>query len=132
MKILALDLGDQWTGVAISDALQITARPLKTIATKELIDFLTKFTKEEAITTIVLGYPKTLRGTESEQTLKIKAMGTQLQHHFPTITWVWWDERLTSKQAVQLMRPKSKDDKLAIHSVAAALLLMGYLESLKF
>jgi putative Holliday junction resolvase len=132
MKIVALDLGDQWTGVAISDALQITARPLTTVVTNQLTDFIKTLLQEEKIDTIVLGYPKTLKGTESEQTRKIKIMGAQLQEQFPGINWVWWDERLTSKQAAQLIRPKNKEDKLASHAVAAALLLMGYLDSLKF
>ncbi len=132
MKILALDLGDQWTGVAISDPLHIIARPLVTIATTNLMEFIATIVKEERISTIVLGYPKTLKGTESDQTRKISAMGTQLQTKFPTITWVWWDERLTSKQAAHIIRPKNKEDKLSTHAVAAALLLMGYLDSLKF
>ncbi len=42
MKILALDLGNSWTGVAISDALKIIARPYKTIATTNLISSLFK------------------------------------------------------------------------------------------
>lgn len=130
MKILALDLGDQWTGVAISDPLHILARPLTTIHTKDLTEFITKIIHEEHISTIVLGYPKTLKGKESEQTHKIKAMGAHLQTLFPTITWVWWDERLTSKQAEHIVRPKTKEAKLSTHAVAAALLLMGYLESL--
>ncbi len=132
MKILALDLGDQWTGVAISDPLHIVARPLTTIPTTNLIEFLTAIIEEERITTIVLGYPKTLKGKESYQTLKISAMGDQLKVAFPTITWLWWDERFTSKQAASIIRPKNKEDKLSTHAVAAALLLMGYLDSLKF
>ncbi len=132
MKILALDLGDQWTGVAISDPLHILARPLTTVATTQLIPFLTTIILEEKITRIVLGYPKTLKGTESDQTRKITAMGSELSTQFPTITWVWWDERLTSKQAAHIVRPKNKEDKLSTHAVAAALLLMSYLDSLHF
>jgi len=132
MKILALDLGDQWTGIAISDALRIIARPLTTVATGELITALQEIIAHEPITDIVVGYPKTLKGTESEQTRKIKMMGTQLQAQFPAIAWHWWDERMTSKQADQLVRPKTKEDKLGAHAVAAALMLQGYLESLQF
>jgi putative Holliday junction resolvase len=131
MKILALDLGDQWTGVAISDPLHILARPLTTITTNNLTDFITRIIEEERINTIVLGYPKTMGGKESDQTRKITAMGTALQTKFPSIKWVWWDERLTSKQAAHIVRPKNKDTKLTTHAVAAALLLMGYLDSLK-
>lgn len=131
MKVLALDLGDKWTGVAISDALRITGRPLTTIETQNIIPFLEMLLQDERIDTILLGYPKTLKGTESKQTIKTKEQGNELKNKFPSIAWVWWDERLTSKQAEQLMRPKTKEDKLASHAVAAALLLLGYLDSLQ-
>jgi putative Holliday junction resolvase len=132
MKIIALDLGDQWTGIAISDALRITGRPFTTVATAHLPSFLQQLFAEQTISTIVAGYPKTLKGTESEQTRKIAALGAALQQQFPTLEWVWWDERLTSKQADALVRPKNKEEKLTSHAVAAALLLRGYLDSLEF
>ncbi len=128
MKIAALDLGDKWTGSAISDSLGITTRPYTTVATKELPSLITKLIDEEKVRTIVVGYPKTLKGTESEQTKKTKVLFDQLQQTFPHISWEWWDERLTSKQAAKLKKQKTKEDKLASHSIAAALLLMGYLE----
>src|SRR3990167_7335086 len=98
-KMLGLDLGDKWTGVAISDALGITARPLTTVATYDLAFYLTTAIQEEGIATIVVGDPKTLKGTESDQTKKVHAMVDELKKQFPDINWVWWDERNTSKQA---------------------------------
>lgn len=132
MKALALDLGDVWTGTALSDPLKITARPHKTVATRELHDFLGTLFAEERIDTVVLGYPKTMKGTESDQTRKIKVMGKEIEEKFPDKNYVWWDERLTSQQADKIKRPKSKADKQESHSVAAALVLMGYLDSLNF
>jgi len=131
MKIIALDLGDKWTGIAISDALGITARPLTTVPTKELPDFLHTL-KEEGVGTIVVGDPKTLKGTDSDQTKKTHAHVEQLKQQFPDFEWVWWDERNTSKQAAGLVRPKNKEAKLSTHAVAAALLLTGYLNALEF
>ena len=40
MKILALDIGDRWTGVAISDPLGILPRPYDTIKTAEIFTAL--------------------------------------------------------------------------------------------
>lgn len=128
MKIAALDVGDTWTGSAISDALGITARPYITVPTRELPHLITKLIEEERINTIVVGYPKTMKGTESEQTKKTKILFDQLQKTFTHVSWTWWDERLTSKQAARLKKQKTKQDKQASHSIAAALLLMGYLE----
>ncbi len=127
MKIAALDLGDVWTGSALSDPLGITARPYETVETKNLFQFIAQLIKEEPVKTIVVGYPKTMKGTESEQTRKTTAVFEQLQQSFPAVDWQWWDERLTSKQAAHLKKQKTKQDKRMGHSVAAALLLMGYL-----
>lgn len=127
MKIAALDLGDVWTGTAISDDLGITARPYETIKTEVITTFLKNFIAQEQIDTIVVGYPKTMSGTESQQTKKIIAQKELLQEEFPTVTWVLWDERLSSKQAAHVKKNKSKQDKIASHSVAAALILTGYL-----
>ena len=127
MKIVALDLGDVWTGSAISDELGITARPYETVKTTELIPFLDNLIKNESISTIVVGHPKTMGGRESEQTKKVVAKKEELQTALPDVTWVLWDERLSSKQAAGIKKTKSKEDKIASHSVAAAVILTGYL-----
>lgn len=130
MKILALDLGDVWTGTALSDGLQILARPYKTVKTDVLEAFLIETFKEERISTVIVGLPQTLRGTESDQTRKTIAYKEKLETQFPKYTWILWDERLSSKQAQQLNIPK--DDKQKIHSLAAALVLETYLMNLQF
>lgn len=132
MKILALDIGDVWTGIAISDALGITTRPYKTVATEKLKAELQEICELEPIKTIVVGHPKTMKGTKSAQTIKTELMAQELEKLLPSIKWVLWDERLSSKQAAQLVRPNTKEKKLASHSIAAALFLMSYLDSLKF
>ena len=127
MKTLALDLGDAWIGTAISDELGITARPLQTVKPPHLVDFLQNLIENEPISTIVVGYPKTMRGTESEQTKKIVVQKEKLQEKFPEIKWILWDERLSSKQASNIKKTKSKEDKIASHSIAAAVILTNYL-----
>lgn len=128
MRTAALDIGDVWTGVALSDPLGITAQPYTTIHSNDLITFLTKCIQENQITTIVIGHPQTLRGTLSEQTKKVEAVTQELEKQFPLITWVLWDERLTSKQAAQIKPAKTKEEKLKQHAVAAALILRTYLD----
>ncbi len=132
MKILALDTGDVWTGVAISDGRAIIAQPYETIKANKLIDFLQTTLAKEQIETIVVGHPKTMRGTESEQTKKVVALVEQLKQQFPDISWVLWDERLTSKQAAALKKIKTKEDKIKSHAIAAALILSSYLEYRRF
>jgi len=132
MKILALDIGDAWTGSALSDALGMFAKPYKSIRAEQLNTFLEEIFSKEPIKKVVIGYPKTLRGTQSEQTKKIIANKEQLEKQFPNIEWVLWDERLTSKQAAGIKKVKTKEDKQASHSIAAALILTSYLDHLRF
>ena len=132
MKILALDIGDRWTGVAISDPLGILPRPYDTTKTTDLYTFLENVIQKERISTIVVGLPTTMRGTESDQTKKVIAMTEELKNHFPTIEWKMWDERLTSKQAAGIKSTKTKEDKLRSHAIAAAIFLSTYLEYKRF
>lgn len=128
MKILALDIGDVWTGTAISDPLCIIAKPYKTIPTWDLETTLTEIINREKIERIVVGHPKTLRGTSSEQTKKTEERADKLKETFPHVVWVLWDERLSSKHAAALKKPRSASEKQAEHSVAAAYILSSYLE----
>ena len=132
MKILALDIGDRWVGVAISDPLGILPRPYDTCKASELIIFLEKTIPKENIKTIVVGLPTTLSGTESEQTKKVIAVTDELKAFFPMIDWQLWDERLTSKQAASIKSTRTKEDKLRSHAIAASLILTGYLERRRY
>ena len=129
MKIVALDLGDQWVGVAMTDISRILARPHTTVTFNELEPFLTKLLADEPISTIVVGYPQTLRGTESEQTKKVVLQKEALEKKFTSVEWALWDERLSSKQAQGVGK---KGDKHHIHAKAAAIILDAYLARLRF
>ena len=128
MKIIALDIGDRWTGVALSDPLGILSRPYDTAKTIDLYSFLDNLFQKEAISIVVVGLPTTLKGTESKQTQKVIAMAQELEKKYPSITWKLWDERFTSKQAATIKPIKTKEDKLRSHAIAAALVLSTYLE----
>lgn len=129
MKILALDLGDRWIGTALSDASLIIARPYKTVELDNLVPFLTELFTKERINTVIVGKPQTFRGTESEQTKKIIAQKEKLEVLFPVCSWIFWEERLTSKHAKMMSSPKQKEE---IHSVAAALILDSYMSYIRF
>lgn len=127
-KILALDPGEQHIGTAISDELHIIAEPYKTIKPSELHQFLTALIANEQIQTIVIGYPKTMRGTVSAQTQKSVTLKETLAAQFPTIEFVLWDERLSSQSAGRIRKAKNKVEKLHQHSIAAAVILQTFLD----
>lgn len=132
MKCVGLDIGDVWTGIALSDALQMFARPYTTVHTTELIPTLTDLFKKEQIAMVVVGYPKTMRGTVSDQTKSVQTMFEQLQALFVDTAWILWDERLSSRRAEHLKKAQTKEDKIASHAVAAAFILGSYLDHQAF
>ena len=129
-KILALDIGDVWTGTALSDPLKIVASPYATYKTQELVTQLQQLFDNETIETVVVGNPRTLRGTESEQTRQVHKQFEELKQQFPEIPFVLWDERLSSKRAESLHNKKAnrKKEKEFSHARAAAFILDTYLQ----
>lgn len=127
MRIMALDLGDAWVGTALTDPLRFFVKPYKTFPAEDLEAFLTQALTQEKVSEVVVGYPKTMQGTESDQTRLVVANKEKLELMFPAIKWILWDERLTSKQARKIRSPKNKEEKLAQHSIAAAIILESYL-----
>jgi len=136
MKILALDLGDKWVGTAISDPLGITCKPYQTVELKDLTPFLQKILTQEPITTVVIGYPKTMSGGHSEQTTKVLTLKESLEQQFATvngatIAWILWDERLSSKRASDIQNKSfDAESKKKNHCLAAAFILQSYLDFL--
>lgn len=126
-KILALDIGDQWTGIAVSDTLGFFAKPYTTVESSKLNKFLSEFCKAEAIDKIIIGYPKTMKGTESLQTKKVLETKERLASLFKNIQFLLWDERLSSKRAEAISAAKTKEQKLKSHAIAAAFILDSYL-----
>ncbi len=90
---------------------------------------------QEPISTVVVGYPKTIgAGTESDQTKKIVTLKEELEQKFGQVSWVLWDERLSSKRAEQARQGhfKDKEEKRLGHSIAASFILQTYLDYLAF
>ena len=72
MRILGIDYGDARTGIAITDALNITAQGLETIhnnrSDKIILKRLDEILQQYEVDTIVVGKPINMNGTSSERT----------------------------------------------------------------
>ncbi|MCL5436703.1 MAG: Holliday junction resolvase RuvX [Candidatus Dependentiae bacterium] len=130
-KILALDPGDRWIGIAISDPLQLIARPLTTVSLQTCESFLTDLFTREKVELVLIGNPITAAGRISEQTRKVQAWKQQLEDKFPMQAFMLWDERRTSQQAEALQRiTRHRHDpakRLESHALAASFILDSYL-----
>src|SRR5687768_10528966 len=103
MRVMALDVGEKKIGVAISDALLITAQGRPTIRRKDLksdLSALARIVEENEVHEIVVGNPLHMSGRESIQSQKVAAFAEELRRVL-NIPVVKFDERLTSFAAEQ-------------------------------
>jgi putative Holliday junction resolvase len=135
-RILAIDFGRKRTGLAVTDPLRITANPLLTIETKELMAWLTDYFKREQVDEIVIGHPTQMNGAESESMNYIRPFMGNFQKQFPDKPITMYDERFTSVLAHRAMidagmKKKDRQDKAVVDKIAACIILEGYLEKIK-
>jgi putative Holliday junction resolvase len=118
------------TGIAISDPERVIARPLEVVPSTELSGFLGQLVRDEGVSEIVVGVPKTLRGDVGFQARKVLDRLDALKNELPGVRFVEWDERFTTSLAVAKARG-DKETKRAwrVDHLAAARMLQEYLES---
>jgi putative Holliday junction resolvase len=132
-RILAIDLGTKRTGLAVTDPLQLVANPLETIPTHTLLTFLQAYCGREEVETLVLGYPKSMDGTDTNMTQQVLTMQKKLASLFADKRVVLVDERFTSKMAMQSMiamgsKKKDRKEKAGnLDKISAAIILQTYL-----
>lgn len=132
-RILAIDFGQKRSGIAVTDDLQMIANPLTTVLSKDLINFLTKYIKEEDVEVIVIGEPKTMDNKPSDSTKYIQPFIGRLKKALPDIKIDRMDERFTSRMAFQAMIDgglgmKARRNKELVDSISATLILQSYME----
>ncbi len=133
-RILCIDYGGKRTGIAVTDPLQIIATALTTIPTKELIEFLKKYTATEPVEMILIGEPLNLDDSPTHATPLVKQAIKLLTKTFPNIPVQTVDERYSSKMAVRAMvdmgmKKKDRREKGNIDQIAATILLQEYLQN---
>lgn len=136
MRILCIDYGEKNMGLAVSDPLLITAQALEYYqprTKKEDLNYFRKLIETYDIQKIVVGLPLQMDGKEGSQSEKTRKFAQWLERELK-IPLIFWDERLSTKQALHLLyeqkagipqKKKSKD------KISAAIILSSYLESLR-
>lgn len=106
-RILAIDYGERRVGVAITDALNITAQGLKTIqrndSDKSVLREIDQILLEYDVEIIVVGMPYSLNGSKSERTNITEKFVHKLKCKYNTIKIETVDERLTTVAAHKTM-----------------------------
>ncbi len=138
MRILGLDYGSVTVGVAVSDALQISAQPLETIKReretklRRTLARIDEIIEEYDVKRIVLGYPKNMNNTLGERVRRTEEFKEKIENR-TGIEVVLWDERLSTIACSRVLRDgdiKDRDQKQYIDKMAASFILQGYLDYL--
>ena len=136
MRIIGLDYGSKTVGVAVSDALHLTAQPFETIVRKDenklrqTLARIEAIAKEQEAEKIVLGLPKNMNNTEGDRVQKTMEFGEMLKRR-TGLEVVMWDERLTTVAAERVLQEsgvRREHRKEYIDQIAASMILQGYLD----
>ncbi len=133
-RILAIDYGKKRTGLAVSDELQLIAGGLTTVATATLVDYILDYVKREPVECIVVGLPKQMNNTPSENMCRIEPFVNRIRKLLPDIPVVYHDERFTSVLAHQAILASgigkmARRNKELVDEVSATIILQSYMES---
>lgn len=129
MIVLGVDYGRAHVGVALGDTETNLAVPLATVEERNeelVIAALRDLARTHSATTVVVGLPVALSGTESSHGFRqeVESFAKRL-HQATNLPTVLIDERFSSAAAVTLQREGSRADE---HALAAAVILQMYLD----
>jgi len=136
MRIIGLDFGSKTVGVAISDALLITAQGIEIIRRKEenklrqTLARIEELIVEYEVEEIVLGMPKNMNATEGERVALTMEFKEKLERRTGLPVHMW-DERLTTVAADRAMMEagiRRENRKDYVDMIAATLILQGFLD----
>jgi len=131
-RLLALDLGEKRVGVAVSDELWITVRPLSPLCRtnwKELLSSVADLIRRFDAQGIVIGLPLNLNGDEGRaaEDARQSACNFELSLKIPVYLQ---DERLTSREAEESLRAAGCSDnevREQVDSQAAVIILRDFI-----
>ena len=132
-RILAIDFGMKRMGLAVSDALGITAQGLPTLERTRMADDLGRIrelTEEYSVERVILGNPVGHSGGPTGMSGRVAEFAEKLRRRLGCPVELW-DERLTSVEAGRMLRQSGMGTlkrKRAVDRVAATLLLQAYLD----
>lgn len=119
----------------MTDTLQIVANGLTTVATAGLCEFVKSYVAREPVELVVVGFPTTMRGEESESMRYIRPGVEKLRRVLgPGVPVEFFDERFTSVLAHRAMidggmRKMARREKSIVDEISATIILNDYLAS---
>lgn len=134
MKILCIDFGEKYIGIAISDEENLIAKGLGTLKKDEnIIEKIKELIEKYNIGKIVYGLPLKMDGSFSIQTEKTLAFVSKLKEEIKNVEFIPWDERFTTSMAEKFLISADlsrKKRKKLIDKLSAQIILQNYLDYL--
>jgi putative Holliday junction resolvase len=131
-KILALDVGSKRIGLAVSDEAGVVATPLYTIERGRAATDAEKIAAAatgHSVEKIVIGLPLDMESREGKAAQRVRRFAAVLQQK-TALPVLFWDERLSTVEAAELLREAEvsrKRRREMVDAVAAARILYSYL-----
>lgn len=136
MRLLGLDYGEKYVGVAMSDPLGITASPLESVYRKEENKLrktyarIEEIVREYGVEKIIIGLPKNMNNTEGDSAAHCREFAANVERR-TGLPVVLWDERLSSISANRVLMEtgvRRENRKEIIDKIAASIILQNYLD----
>jgi putative Holliday junction resolvase len=127
-------LGKKRIGIAISDALGITAHGLPTLQRTTLradVAEIDRIAEDHEVALILFGFPLHMSGHESRQSQYTRQFAEYFSQRTGR-TIAYWDERMTSIEAERVLKESGisiEKRAKAVDKLAAQILLQSYLEA---
>ena len=134
MRKLGIDYGDSRVGIAITDALGITAQGLETIHHKGndklVLKRLEEILQAYEVDTFVIGIPYKLNGDKADRVEVTEKFILKLKCKFNKIKIEMIDERLTTVAAhrtMNMLNINKKEKKNIVDTISAVYILETYM-----
>lgn len=134
---LGVDVGTVRVGVAISDPYGLMATPVTTLARNpsgeaDLLA-LVALVEEHEVVEVVVGLPKTLRGTDGPAVVAARAYGDAIAARIAPVPVVYVDERMTTVSADRQLTEagvRGRARRKVVDQLAAIRILQNRLDNL--
>lgn len=139
-RILAIDFGGKFIGLAVSDPLGVTVRGLPTLKRSNKradLEHIRELVEALGVERVVVGHPLHLRGHAGDRAREAERFAAWLRRELELPVELY-DERLTSVEAESLLRergerpPRTRQSRTqrieTVNRLAAAVLLQSYLD----
>ena len=131
MRLLGIDYGEKYIGIAVTDELSIAAHPLTTvICDKTEFDRIKELIKKHEVNKIIIGLPKNMDGSSGKSVDRVLVFADELKKVMCDVPIEFIDERLTTREAEERLiglGVSRKKKKSKINQLSACIILESYL-----